>query len=42
MITNQNMQYFMYAVMVFLAYKIVANGIDLKRLKNIKTDLINS
>ena len=42
MITNEYLQYFMYAILLYLAYRIVANGIDLKRLKKIKTDLINS
>lgn len=42
MIKNEYIQYGIYFIMLFLAYRIVANGLELSRLKKIKLELINS
>ena len=42
MITNEYIQYFLYAIAVYIAYRIVANTVELSRLQKIKGNLINN
>ena len=42
MITNEYVQYFLYAIAVYLAYRIVSNTVELNRVKKISQNLINN